>query len=169
MRTEQRPVLQEGAIAGVLGATAVAAWFFVIDLLRGNPFLVPAGLGHAMLHMIGVTGAEGRVAPVVAYTVLHYAAFVLTGIVAALIFRGAERHPSVLVGALLLLVVFEIAFFAFSSVIARVSSLGTPGWLLVSVGNLIAAVVMGVYLWRTNPGAATRLNASLRGEDDLPS
>ena len=39
----------------------------------------------------------------------------------------------------------------------------------MSVGNLIAAVVMDVYLWRTNPGAATRLNASLRGEDDLPS
>ena len=168
MGAERQSAVREGAVAGVLGATAVAAFFFVIDLLRGNPFLVPAGLGHAVLHVIGITGVEGRFALIAAYTVFHYAAFVFTGILAALALRRAERHPSVLVGALLLLVVFEIAFFAFSSVIARVSSLGTPGFALVSIGNLIAAGIMGFYLWRAHPEAARNLNASLRGEDDLP-
>lgn len=67
---------------------------------------------------------------------------------------------------MLLLIVFEIAFLALSSIIARVSTLGQPGWLLVSVGNLIAALVMGTYLWRANPGAMRGLNASLGGDDD---
>ena len=41
-------ILREGLIAGLVGAGAVALWFFVIDLLSGRPFFTPAMLGGAV-------------------------------------------------------------------------------------------------------------------------
>jgi hypothetical protein len=41
-------VLREGFWAGCIGAGAVAAWFFVIDLINGRPFFTPAMLGSAV-------------------------------------------------------------------------------------------------------------------------
>ena len=166
MVSQQHSVFREGVVSGFLGATAVAIWFFIIDLIRGDPLLVPAGLGHGVLHALGITGLQGRLPLVMIYTILHYAAFIVVGWIASAVLHRGDRHPSVLVGALLLLVVFEVAFFALSSIIARVSTLGTPGWLLVSMGNLIAAAVMGTYLWRAHRTAMAGAGRSLRGDDD---
>ncbi|HEV8144266.1 MAG TPA: hypothetical protein VGQ77_15500, partial [Methylomirabilota bacterium] len=46
----QRSVLREGTIAGLLGAATVAIWFLIFDVLRGKPFLTPALLGSAVFH-----------------------------------------------------------------------------------------------------------------------
>lgn len=166
MAAQPQSAFREGVVSGFLGATAVAVWFFIIDVIRGDPLLVPAGLGHGMLHALGITGVDGRIPLVVAYTILHYVAFILVGWMAAAVLHRGERHPSVLIGALLLFVVFEVTFFALSSIIARVSTLGTPGWLLVLIGNLIAALVMGAYLWRAHRGAMAGAGRSIRGDDD---
>ena len=40
MRRETHSIVREGVIAGFLGATAVAVWFFVVDLIAG----------HALVH-----------------------------------------------------------------------------------------------------------------------
>lgn len=164
----RRSVFTEGITSGVIGASAVAAWFLVVDVVRGNPFFVPAGLGHAFLHGLGIKGVEGRFALVLAYSVFHYAAFILAGIVAAIILRRSEQEPSLLVGAMFLLVVFEFGFLGLSSVIAMTSALGTSGWLFVSIGNVIAAVSMGLYLWKAYPGTGRGLGTALRGDDDQP-
>lgn len=164
----RRSVFTEGLISGIIGATAVAAWFLIVDIVRGSPFFVPAGLGHALLHGAGVKGVEGRLALVIAYTVFHYVAFIIAGVIAATILRRSEQQPSLLVGALFLLVVFELGFLGLSSLIAMTSALGTSGWLLVSIGNIIAAVAMGLYLRKAYPAAGSELNAALRGDDDQP-
>lgn len=67
MTVTRQSAIREGLIAGLLGATSVAVWFFTIDLLRGDPLLVPAALGHGFLHAVGITGVEGRMALVLAY------------------------------------------------------------------------------------------------------
>ena len=36
MRTGTHSIVREGVIAGFLGATAVAVWFFVVDLIGGR-------------------------------------------------------------------------------------------------------------------------------------
>ena len=43
--TGERSVLKEGIVAGLIGAAAVAVWFFVFDLARGRPLLTPGLLG----------------------------------------------------------------------------------------------------------------------------
>lgn len=103
-------IMRDGLTAGVLGATAVAALFFIVDLLRGQPFLVPAGLGHQLLHAFGLAGNEGMLLHVIAYSLFHYVAFALVGIAAAMVARRAEQQPALLAGAFLLFVVFEAGF-----------------------------------------------------------
>jgi hypothetical protein len=44
----RRRIVREAVVAGLLGAAAVAIWFLLLDLLRGQPFFTPAALGSAL-------------------------------------------------------------------------------------------------------------------------
>lgn len=161
-----RSVFAEGIIAGFIGATTVAAWFLIIDALRGRAFLVPAALGHGLRHALGVAGAaDSFAANVVMYTLMHYIAFFVAGILAALILRRSATQPAVLAGAFLLFVVFEVGFFVLTTALPESRTLGLPSWALVSVANLLAAGAMGVYLWRAHPRLGTELDRVLSGRD----
>lgn len=160
-----RSVVMEGMVAGVIGATSVALWFLIVDLIRGRAFLVPAALGHGLLHATGLAGTDSFATNVLAYTAFHYAAFLLVGVVAALILRRADTQPSVLAGAFLLFIVFEVGFFVLTAIIPRPPGFGLPSWLLISIGNIIAAVTMGAYLWRSHPLLTRHLDRALSGRD----
>lgn len=152
-------------MAGVLGATAVAAFFFVVDYARGRPFLVPAGLGHALLHATGLAESEGMFAHVAAYSVFHYAAFIAVGIAAATLLRRAEREPALMAAGFLIFVVLEFGFYVLGAIIAAASSLGMPAWYLVASGNVLAAITMGFYLWRAHPALGRNLDEALSGRE----
>jgi putative oxidoreductase len=150
-RHAPHPVFREGVIAGVIGATAIAAWFFVVDLLAG-PLFTPTTLGRAVFSMLGaVPDSESPIIHVLAYTAFHYAAFITMGIVAAAMVRLAGDEPSVLLGFVILFVAFEVGFYAFVAVLSQVSPLGQLAWWQVMVGNLIASAAMGFYLLRRHP------------------
>ena len=88
----QRSILREGTIAGLLGAAAVAIWFLIFDTLRGKPFLTPAILGSAVFYGVkDPTGLDPTLGPVLGYTVLHGLAFIAFGIVAASLMAVSER------------------------------------------------------------------------------
>ena len=53
--TPSHSVFREGVLAGLIGATSVAAWFFVIDLIGGHPLQTPTALGHAFFSFFGST------------------------------------------------------------------------------------------------------------------
>jgi hypothetical protein len=158
-------IRRDGIIAGVLGATAVAVWFFVVDLIRQQPFFTPIGLGRGLLSILGPGKDDSAVVLVIGYTIFHYLAFIAVGLFVAMIVHLAEREPSVLAGALILFVATEIGFYALSSVLAESPFFGTLSWIQVSVGNLIAAVVMGTYLWRTHPELKRELDFALGGSE----
>lgn len=163
--TPSRSVVVEGVIAGAVGATGVAVWFLIVDLIRGRPFLVPAALGHGLLHATGLAGLGSFATNVVAYTAFHYAAFLVVGLAAALVLRRSDTQPAVLAGAFLLFVVFEVGFLVLTTIIPESRALGLPSWLLVSIGNVIAAVAMGAYLWRSHPLLTRHLDSALSGRD----
>lgn len=156
-------VAREGIIAGVLGATAVALWFLIIDSVYATPLATPAALGRGLLRLFGPPGGEGVVTFVAAYTIFHYIAFILAGLVVSIVVHWARSSPTVLAGALILFVIFEIGFYGISSALEQSPFLGALGWGAVAVGNLIAAIVMGVYMWRTHPELAGELNWALSG------
>jgi len=156
-------IFRDGVVAGVLGATAVAIWFFIVDMIAGHMLNTPAGLGKGLLNLFGPGLGERMGVAVFAYTVFHYVAFILVGLLASVIVHWAERQPSVLAGAFILFVAVEIGFYAWSSILSPF--LGALSWLQVSVGNLIAALVMGVYLWKSHPALGHELDMALSGDD----
>ena len=53
---EQHRTLREGLTAGVLGATAVAVWFLILDTIAGRPFATPSMLGASLATLFGAPG-----------------------------------------------------------------------------------------------------------------
>jgi hypothetical protein len=100
---------------------------------------------------------------VAAYTVFHYLAFIAVGLLVAVIVHFAQRQPSVLAGAMMLFVAIEIGFYGLSSALSESPFFGALGWAQVATGNLIAAIVMGTYMWRTHPKLGKGLNHALSG------
>jgi hypothetical protein len=156
-------IVRDGVVAGILGASAVALWFFGLDILRGHPFATPAALGRGLVGILGPRGSEGTAVFVAAYTVFHYAAFIGLGLLVAVIVHFAQREPTVLAGAMMLFVAIEIGFYGLSSALSESPFFGALGWAQVATGNLIAALVMGTYMWRAHPELGRELNQALSG------
>lgn len=144
-------VVREGLIAGLLGAAAVAVWFLIIDVAAGRLFYTPAALGSALFLQ-----AEGphavSISPMIVggYTLLHVCAFIALGLVAAAIVLRAEAEPHVLLGAVLLFVTMEAFIIGVIAILAA-WLLSTIAWWTIAAANIIAAMVMGFYLWRAHP------------------
>src|SRR5260370_16551815 len=49
---------QEGMIAGVIGAIAVAVWFLLLDTAAGHPFYTPTVLGTAIFRRGALASPE---------------------------------------------------------------------------------------------------------------
>lgn len=144
-------VVQEGLVAGLIGAGTVALWFFLFDLLRGEPFFTPGALGSALfLGARNIGEIVVNAGTVIGYTVVHVAAFVVTGMIASAFVVEAERRPPVVLGAILLFVTFEAFFMGFLAMVAEFL-LGPLAWWTIAIGNLVATVSMGYYLWARHP------------------
>ncbi len=156
-------VLREGIVVGLVGAGAVAVWFLVLDAVGGRVLFTPAALGSIVFH--GATGPDAvqlDTLTILGYTGFHLAAFLLTGVVAAGIAAAAEnRQPYLIFGAILLFVTFETFFIGLVAIAAQWLFAVIPWWS-IAVANLIAAAVMGTYLWTHHPALAAAL-----GQADL--
>jgi len=145
---QQHRTIREGLITGLIGAVLVAVWFLIADLMSGRPpFFTPAALGSALLR--GATSTEAvdlSVSTVLGYTVVHLAAFVLTGLVAAAIFSAAENvAEAFLLGGVLLFVTFEVFSIGLLAIVSQ-WLLDTLNWWNIAIANLVAAASMGAYL-----------------------
>jgi hypothetical protein len=150
-------IVREGAIAGLIGAAAVAAWFLVIDVVDGAPLQTPTVLWAVLFG--GVRDASALTVgagPVVAYTIVHGLAFVLFGIAAALLLAGAEREPAMLLALLIFFAAFEVFFLALVAFWA-LPVLGVLAWWEILAGNLVASCAMLYYFHRRHPGLARGL------------
>jgi hypothetical protein len=163
-RMPNHSVIREGATAGFLGATAVAVWFFVVDLIGGRPLFTPNVLGEGLISIFGRT-PEPTALNVIWYTIFHYAAFTLVGIIAVVLVHAGERLPSVLAGSMTLFVAIEIGFYGFVAMLQQ-TVLGNFAWYQILAGNLLAAVAMGTYLWRAHPAMRDGLVRALEGTAD---
>jgi hypothetical protein len=144
-------VVREGVVAGLIGAMIVAGWFLIFDLMRGQPFFTPAALGSTLfLGASSISEVSITPIPVLGYSLLHFSAFILAGFLAAGIAAAAEDQPPLVLGAVLFFAVFEAFFMGALAMLAEFL-LGTLAWWTVAVGNLLAAVSMGLYLWMHHP------------------
>jgi putative oxidoreductase len=162
------PLLHDGIIAGLIGASAIAIWFLIIDTVAGQPLRTPAALGNGLIDVFGPADAtDSKLTFVLAYTVFHFAAFMFVGLLAALIVHLAKREPSILLGFVVLFVATEIGFYGLTGLLNEASSLRQLAWYQVMLGNLIAASSMGYYFWRTHRELRDEFRHSLDWDTEL--
>jgi hypothetical protein len=132
----------------------MALWFLILDVLAGHPLYTPQVLGMALFKGGGgfVPPAPGELSlgMVGAFTGLHWLAFALMGSLASRLLGLAEHNPNLGFGVLLLFVLFEGGFLGGAMMVAE-PILHALAWPSVLVGNLVAALAMGGYLWRRHP------------------
>ena len=165
---QPHPLLHDGVIAGLIGAAGIAVWFLIIDTIAGHPLRTPAALGEGLLRVLGPGSATDTTTTfVLVYTVFHFAAFMLVGLVAALVVKLAQTEPSVLLGFVVLFVATEIGFYGFTGLLDQASPLRTLAWYQVMIGNLIAAALMGYYFYRTHGELGEEFRHSLDWESKV--
>lgn len=159
------PVVREGIVAGIIGATSVAVWFFIIDMIAGHPLQTPAALGHGFFSFFGSTMGESETLHVAGYTVVHYLAFCALGIGASAMVNVSEKVPAALAGLFILFVASQLAFYGATAILSMSAALGGMTWWSVGLANLIAAVGMGRYLYRRHPNLRHTLEYALSGKE----
>ncbi len=144
-------MLREGVVTGVMGALAVAAWFFVVDLVQGRLFFTPGALGSALFLGAGDLDAiQVSIWTVLGYTLFHVGAFLAVGIVAAALVWQAEEAPPLFLAGILMFVTFQAFFLGLLAVVAEFLLQALSLWT-IGIANLLAVAAMGYYLWRKHP------------------
>jgi hypothetical protein len=151
-------VLREGVIAGLVGAAVVALWFLLLDGLQGDPLRTPELLGSALLRQ------TPGIPAVLHYTVVHGLAFILFGIVGALLIAGAERQPVFIFPLVILFTAFEVGFFGAVLILATSVLDEVAGWEILT-GNLVAACAMLAYFFKGHRRLAHRMSEAFSDED----
>jgi len=151
----------KGAEAGAIAAAGVALSFFVLDLMRFQPLATPGALSGAVYGPAGfdwdLSSVSGLLAGlsvafrIATFTVLHFLAFALVGVFAAL--RFDWKHWTGFKPLLAVAALCTVAFTATAAFSATVSGLG----LVVALEALGPVVIVGV-----NFLAATLLVGYLR-------
>ena len=152
---------RQGIIVGLIGAFTVAAWFLIVDFIAGQPFFTPAALGTLLFR--GGGGPEDVVVsagPVLGYTFVHFSFFILFGELIAGLTEQVEKFPPLIFGLMILFVVFEVFFIALVAILGS-WILRELAWWAILIGNLLAAIAMGLYMWRVHPALAGQLNSEV--------
>lgn len=158
-------LMRQGLIAGLIGAVTVAAWFLVVDLVARDPLFTPAALG-TVLFRGGGGPADVAIAPgvVLGYTLVHFAFFILFGVLLSGLAEQVERFPPLIFGLVILLVIFEVFFILMVALLGR-WILAELAWWSILVGNLLAAITMTGYLWRQHPALSSQLRSEVLWSD----
>lgn len=157
----------EATFVGAIGATVVAAWFLIVDLIAGRPLRTPSVLGQVLL--------LGRSRPsvdridfgaVVLYTAVHFVLFLAFGFLLVTLVRWAARQAVVRYALLQLFLVFELFFVGVLMLVSETTRALFPFWTVLAA-NTLAAVAMGAYLWRHHPAVRRLLRETPLGAAPL--
>ncbi len=164
---ERHNTVREGIYAGFIGASIIDLWFAIIDIATGQPFNTPNMLGAGLLSVLGKPAMmpDTVAVRVVIYTIFHYAAFSLVGVIIASVVHQSARTPAILAGALVAFVVFELGAIGLTTLFAE-TGLGKLAWYQIFIANLIATAAMFWFMWTRHPNLRRDINRALTGTDD---
>ncbi len=155
-------LILDSLYSGVLGGSAVAAFFLVVDLLEGQPLFTPSLMGSVLLGVAAEEVAGVQLGAVAFFSIVHIATFATLGAALSLVVHKVELHSRHPVAVLLVLfAIIEVAFFALAplaipGVIARL------GIGRVGIANLLAAGSMALFfVLYHRPAAREKLKHNL--------
>lgn len=149
-------IVSEGVLGGVVAAAAVAAVFLVLDALAGEAFRTPRQLGAMLLSLFGAapSSATDPATPIALYTLFHFVAFIVAGVIAAAIVQVTIKAPAAILLFVILFFAFEVAFTGFVAFLDATGGGGmTP--MQVAIGNVVASVAMGLFFLARHPRLRT--------------
>ncbi len=157
------PAIREGIVAGLIGASVVALFFLGIDLIRGLPLLTPSVLGEVfVLREPSAVTTSVNTTAVLLYTAAHLLVFCAIGLALAQGARHAEESSLVRIGLVMGFIAFELFFYGALQVVDETTRGLFPQWSVL-MANALAALVMGLYLWRHHPRISTALGRAPLG------
>ena len=162
---DRHNTIREGITAGFLSATVIAVWLLIVDAIAKHPFFTPMVLGRGLLGVFGVRAGDTAFTYIAVYTLFHYGAFSIIGILVTKIAHAARRTPAVLAGFLILFVAFEIGFYGLTGMLSVNSELAGLAWFQIMMANLIASGVMLYYTWLRHPELTREFREALEGTD----
>ena len=151
----------DGVAAGLIGASAVALWFLVVDAALREPLFTPSLVASALL--LGTPASADHqvdLSMVAAFTAMHSLAFIVFGVVLSWLVDQFSRTPDLPLIAIGIFLALEGGFVAATKlVVPDVAEVIGHGFIVA--GNVFAAIGMGLYLrdWQRHPedlAAATR-------------
>jgi hypothetical protein len=162
-----RRIIVDGLAGGFIGALAVAGWFLILDVDRGQPFATPALLGQVLLRGSNAASAQAMTPLVVEYSIVHFAAFAAFGLAVSYLIEAAESQPPLMGGVLVLFGFFELFFIGAVGVVSE-ALLDTLVWWRIIMANLLATSAMAAYFMLRNRGFASQVSVWM-GAGRLPS
>lgn len=158
-------IVSEGVLGGFVAAAAVALLFFVLDTMAGEPLKTPRYLGTLLLSLFGAapSASADSATPLAMYTLFHFVAFIIAGVVAAAIVQVTIKAPAAIFLFVILFFAFELAFTGFIAVLDATSA-GAMTPLRVALGNIVAAVAMGLFFRARHPRLKT-IGRGMSAED----
>lgn len=150
MPDNRHSVVAEGTDVGIIGGLAVAAWFLVLDTIAGHPLLTPSLLGQVVLFRDPAPEPQLIFGAIILYTAFHFLVFVLIGMGVVALLHWGIRNSVVRYALLPVFLVFEVMFYGLLLVLSERTHELFPFWAVLGA-NTLAAILMGVYLWRRHP------------------
>lgn len=156
----------EGTDVGLIGGVVVAVFFLILDLLAGVPLRTPSVLGEVLLFGNANPSLEEPVfGAVLLYTVVHFVAFALIGVLAVRLVHLATDNAVVRFGLLAAFLAFELFFYGVVVTLFGATGRLFPAWAVLTA-NLLAALAMGAWIWRTHPRFRDSIHAHPLGVPD---
>jgi hypothetical protein len=147
---QTRNPLREGVIAGALGATAIAGWTFAVDAFTDRFGVTAALIGAWIYEALGAGfGGRGFAIHIITWLVALYIGVIAIGIVMSWMYDRSEKKPSQALGFVILVVVFELILLNLTGLASQNPVFGGSAWIYGLIGNVVGALAMGRFLWRT--------------------
>ncbi|HEY7614596.1 MAG TPA: hypothetical protein VH764_16485 [Gemmatimonadales bacterium] len=170
MQEHQHSVVREGTVVGLLGAVVGALWLLVHDVAIGQPLHTPSALGRVFFAG-DVNPGVRDISPeaILGFLFMHVLTFLIGGIVLTAIVHAVSRSPSLRMGLWIGLVVAFGCLLGLTYMLTTSTGERVSFWS-VAVGNLLAIVAMGWYLWRRHPrlGTSAPLGAEVKTTPHAP-
>jgi hypothetical protein len=140
----------EGLDVGIIGGLAVAVWFLILDIIRGHPLQTPSLLGQVVLFGDSTPETSFVFGAFLVYTAFHFLIFALIGMGLVALVHWSVNNSIVRYAMLPVFLAFEVIFYGLLEMLSERTNELFPFWAVLGA-NTLAAVCMGVYLWRRHP------------------
>jgi hypothetical protein len=137
-----RRCLVSGVMAGFLAGAVLIVLYFLFDLVRGEPLATPTFLAA---NLLGQGALEISSVHIALFTVVHFVAFMMLGVLASVVTESTLSPRTLLVGTAYGLFAYSLLFYA-ALVISGASIVDAPAWPVVFFGNVVAGAAMMAYL-----------------------